>query len=1328
MAVLVVDTLRPVAHLLLVERPQHIVRAHVRPQRTRHLDELRAQTLAHQLPQNAVVACESVRADAVIERLVRDRIEVREQRVVAPAEDRIEVVRQRMPDKTVPCGEHHVLRTVVDGHQVVREKIPRAEELDVEILIYLRGEACSIIFAALHPRPEALHGSLVVGMRRRPRLIRLVAELQRIVEGRHVVRGEQAQRSRVVQELQTQALVALPAQRRGIVEALDPLEAVHVVALRLLVVEVELAQIAYRAAAVVVVEPVAGEAVDADAHIVCTCVGSLRGREIAALAVGVGDEPHGARVMRRRGVREVGLQAEDRHRTRTRLERVFQIGDIGAVHLQRRAVLLPPVEIEAVVLPRVGRRGGSLNAQADIAGHEVVLLAVGRVEVEIDRNLELLVVRLVDQLHVADDAEHRLALRAELLDADIVALVVQHIVLAVKVHHLLGRQPVDDVVRQHLVVRQGTVVDPQHPQIDIGSRGTDANTRRRRLQQALRRGVLLGAATHAVDVQLQQPVAGLRTYDEADLQVDVRGELRTYLRTSRGRQQRLLRREAEADTLRKAREHLAVTIRDIRAAQLELVGSARRRRVRGERLHPDLHAGAVAHPQHIARPAAAAPIEALERALHLAVAPRRRIGLGIRTARGREPQPKVCRRLLDVDIRRLYGHGKNVLDAPAEEAQRDRTLCGEAVGVALRRARNAHVLRQSVILEDRDRRRGLRRIVGHEIEGELLVAAHAQARRQVLVGEDAAVGEAVHRTDERTACTAPQQVEVDALRTQRRLVAHSDLRDHLDGMPAGRKARHRKREAPVRRARLGDRRRIVLAAVHVERDDLRTRTAHREGDHGRILRSVAARSESRREVVAARKRQRDNAYRDVCLLRLLAARLRVGRRGAHVDVRNAGLQVGRKVERIAALRYILNRFPERLDRTARGRDPNRRLLARGGSGIVAGSVLVVVGIGQTHRAALLDDGVIDAGREHDLRRDALAATTTARRDVDTGDLRTRLIRERQTHARLVVVQIGRHAEHRTGVDLVQTARDGGILHRVRGLRIQRVVDRRHRDIDVAVAVGLHLPSAVHRNAPYAAAELPPLCRVVPAVQRGADELVALPFAIADGERQDKTARLPFLPRHGSKGRRKRVVTAIQRKQRGHVVHVSCARAAAEALPERLLRPVVERRPDELPRLPFGRIDAVGDDKPLLPVGDAVVHLLRCERLQRRLQRVGRIAAARIDVEQRCTAQSRLGDGIELRDDTLGGGRGTLRLGRGRGHLFGQLPRDVRDILCFGRGIRGLRSGCKSHGGGILRRLRQQRQGYKHHLRTLHGRKRVHARERRDLLQFQNALRRRFDLV
>ena len=167
-------------------------------------------------------------------------------------------------------------------------------------------------------------------------------------------------------------------------------------------------------------------------------------------------------------------------------------------------------------------------------------------------------------------------------------------------------------------------------------------------------------------------------------------------------------------------------------------------------------------------------------------------------------------------------------------------------------------------------------------------------------------------------------------------------------MPAGRKTRHRKREAPVRRARLRNGSRIALHTVHVERDDLRARTAHRKGDYGRILRSVAARSESRREVVAARKRQRDNAHRDIRLLRLLAARLRVGRHGAHVDVRNAGLQVGRKVERIAALRNILNRFPERLDRTARGRDPNRRLLARGRSGIVAGSVLVVVGIGQTH--------------------------------------------------------------------------------------------------------------------------------------------------------------------------------------------------------------------------------------------------------------------------------------------------------------------------------------------------------------------------------------------
>ena len=1321
--VLVVDTLRPVTHLLLIEHPKHIVRAHIRAQRARHLDELRTQALAHQLPQHAVMAGESVRTDAAVERFVRDRIEIGEQRVVAAAENRIEVVRQRMPDKTVPCGEHHVLRTVVDGHQVIREEIPRTEEIDIEIPVDLRGEPRGILLATFHPRPEALYCGAVVGMRRRPRLIRLVAELQRIVEGRHVVRRKQAQRSRVVQELQAQALVALLAQRRRVVEALDSLETVDVMALRLLVVEVEFPEIARRAAAVVVVEPVAGEPVDADAHIVRTRVGPLRRREIAAFAVRVGDQPHGARVVRRRGVREVRFQTEDRNRTRARLERILQIGDIDAVHLQRRAVLIPPIEIQTVVLARIGRRGGSLNAQPDIAGHEVVLLAVGRVEVEIDRNLELLVVRLVDQLHIADDAENRLALRTELFDAYVVALVVQHIVLAVELHHLLGSLPVDDVVREHLVIRQGAVVDTQHAQIDIGGVRSDTDTDRRCLQQTLRCGILLGAAANAVHIEFEQPVAGFRTDDEADLQIDIRSELRTHLGTARGGQLRLLCRNAEPDAIRHARKDLSVAVGDVRAAQLELVGGAFRGGVCSERLHPDLHARAVAHPQHIARPAAAAPVETLERTPHVAVTPRRRIGLRIAAPCGRQPQTQPRRRLLDVDIGRFNRHGKNVFDAPAEKTQRDRALCGEAINIVLCRARDTHVLCQHIVLVDRNLCRSLRGIVGNEVERQLFIAVHAQTRRQVVVREDTTVREAVHRSDKRTARTASQNVEVDTLRTQRRLFVHGDLGDHLDGMTAGRKPRHRKREAPVRRARFRDGSRIALAAVHVERDDLRAGTAYREGDHGRILRSVTACGESRRKVVTTRKRQRDDTHRNVRLLRLLPPRLRIDRRSPHVNVRNTGLQVGSQVERIAAFRDILNRRPECLDRTARGRNPNRRLLAGGSPGFIARSILMVVGVGQPHRVSLLDDRAVDRGAQHDLRRGALTAASAASgRKVYRGDLRAALVRERQMYARLVVAQVGRHVEDRIRIDLVQATRDGGVLHRIRRLRIQRLIDRRHGDIDIAVAVGTHLRAAVHRDAPHTAAELPPLRRIGPILQRGADELVALPLFVADGERQDQTARLCFLPLDGGKSRCKRIVTVVERQQRRHVVYVSRTRAAAEPFPKRLVRPVVERRSDELARLPLGRIDTVGDDQTLLAIGDAVVEFLCLQCCQRCFQRIGRIATTGIDIEQRRAAQRRFRYGVKLCNDTLGCGRRALRLGRGCGHTFGQLAYGACDILRFRCSILCPRSGCNGHSGGIFRRFRQQRYGNLHHLRALHGRKRVHTGKRRHLFQLQNALR------
>lgn len=95
-AILIIYTLAPVTHLLLVEHVQYIFERHITSDLVSYLTQL-VWASTHQVPQHGIVTSEGVRADAVVESLVGDCVCVLQYGVVADTEERIHIVRQEHP-------------------------------------------------------------------------------------------------------------------------------------------------------------------------------------------------------------------------------------------------------------------------------------------------------------------------------------------------------------------------------------------------------------------------------------------------------------------------------------------------------------------------------------------------------------------------------------------------------------------------------------------------------------------------------------------------------------------------------------------------------------------------------------------------------------------------------------------------------------------------------------------------------------------------------------------------------------------------------------------------------------------------------------------------------------------------------------------------------------------------------------------------------------------------------------------------------------------------------------------------------------------------------
>ena len=185
--------------------------------------------------------------------------------------------------QAVPGGEHHVLGALVHHHKVLSEDVPPREAIYIEVVGHLTLKLGGIALAVDDPLPQAAHSRLLPFGGRVPLDSVGVAELERRLEGRHVVRGEEREWLGVVENLQAHTLVIFH-------------KAEDLLTTTLVVVEVVLTEVGVVARPVEVEKGIHREAVDSYSN----ALRSLLGRgEDTRPTEGLVDELRQPRIVRR---------------------------------------------------------------------------------------------------------------------------------------------------------------------------------------------------------------------------------------------------------------------------------------------------------------------------------------------------------------------------------------------------------------------------------------------------------------------------------------------------------------------------------------------------------------------------------------------------------------------------------------------------------------------------------------------------------------------------------------------------------------------------------------------------------------------------------------------------------------------------------------------------------------------------------------------------------------------------------------------------------------------------------------------------------------------
>ncbi|CCX67661.1 unknown [Prevotella sp. CAG:1058] len=431
--------------------------------------------------------------------------------VVAHAEDGVAVVKYHVSKRLVlvrviPKRHHHVLHTLVNTSHNVREHIVVAKVIHIKIVGQFGFEFRSIVLGGLYPR----YNSLQIGWNFRAGLILgidVVIIREACLKHFHPIRcavipfcseviiQEHSHRVVVVQELPAFRRVLSAELLRHpflVVVARYVQEAKHGLG-ALVVVEVELAQELRGFLQRTAVKQVARLAVNRRAHIIGVAAVAmlLRRGQFPGRRQDVLHQLGHTGVVRAGTFREVGLQAEAVHRrglflvAACRAEGVFRLFLQLAAHtllvtaeVQVAGHLRGVLEVDAVVLYRIGKRACAL--QADAAAHTAEvqrLAALHHAQHLVHVVLRVLVVvhrRLQHRGHAVvlpsgdDDVPHAVRHAVDCY----VAAVVDHVVAVVQGHHAVRAVLVYHVGLKHLRVAQVRVVGTH--EVHVGGRAVRA--------------------------------------------------------------------------------------------------------------------------------------------------------------------------------------------------------------------------------------------------------------------------------------------------------------------------------------------------------------------------------------------------------------------------------------------------------------------------------------------------------------------------------------------------------------------------------------------------------------------------------------------------------------------------------------------------------------------------------------------------------------------------------------------------------------------------------------------------------------------------------------
>ena len=772
------------------------------------------------------MSSEGIGANAFIQGLPCNSIVVLQDGIIALTKDGVHVVWNELPVKTVPCDKHHIFGTVIHCHEIVRYHIPCKWAVIVKVIIVLCIELAWISLAWENPRPKTLDRCLVFPIGGFPSVISLETELQGIGKWSHVSRAKQAKCLRVIQELQADTFVALSVQSCCIIETLYSLKAIDGCTATFLIVEIVLAKIDVFTSIVIVIKQINRETIHTNADIIVACICLLWWCEPSATLPDVIDYLHGSSVMSGRRIREISLQAENVYRTCAWLEWIGAIWNFHTIHIQLGSILAWTAEIQAVVLSWICGWWCSLYAQSTLVDDEIIFLAIGWIEIDVNRHFKLLVVGLIYKIHIAHDAHHTLALGSELIHINVRTFIVHHLVVLEQHNHFVSGRTIHHVVGKFFIIAKRTVIDTDVSQFYICAIASHLDIDRCRLQKAVSVSILLRTAKNTVHIEFQQTVAWLLLHNKGNFQVQATCKKCIDLCACPCSHYSLLCGQLETDIAIHTINDNTVSVRHVGTHQFHFISGSSGSGITLEWCVTNFNVCPIGQFQSVTSPSVTLPVETIECGSNAVKSPFGRRAFAVTSARCCKFQLQAWCCLIQVNATFIHVYIEIVFSDTTLEFHLIGSLFEETVCIYLRGSWNAYVLSFDVIAIYCQIRWCRGWVVCDKFKLHLLILANFQCRCQVVGCKDATIRVYHHGSDKWWSAASFQNIHVDAITLQCQVSTCLHFRNHLDGVPSNTECSHWQWETAVGRSASCYGMGILLLAIHIKRHHLGSRATY----------------------------------------------------------------------------------------------------------------------------------------------------------------------------------------------------------------------------------------------------------------------------------------------------------------------------------------------------------------------------------------------------------------------------------------------------------------------------------------------------------------------